>query len=141
LYVFPTPTSGAHTAPPELFAGAARPSRKAVIMTPREQQKQQITRVAGELSPAIKAQAQGQWSRVRTSERNQGGQHVWRFRAGPGQAERFLHIEHRAMARDNAAASLLEQLQAGRWLDRLQQGPETALLLSRDGQVTALPAR
>jgi hypothetical protein len=111
-------------------------------MTPREQHRQQITRVAGELSTSIKEQARGRWSRVQTAERNQGGQHVWRFRAGPGQAERFLHIEHRAMVRDgDAAASLLQQLQAGQWLDRLQQGPETAFLLSRDGQLTALPAR
>jgi hypothetical protein len=111
-------------------------------MTPREQHKQQITRVAGELSAAIREQAQGRWSRVHTAERNEPGRHVWRFRTGPGEGERFLHIEHRAMVRDgNAAASLLEQLQAGRWLDRLQQGPETAVLLSRDGQVTAIPAR
>jgi hypothetical protein len=111
-------------------------------MTPREQHRQQITRVAGELTTSIKEQARGRWSRVQTAERNQGGRHVWRFRAGPGQAERFLHIEHRAMVRDgDTAASLLEQLQAGNWLDRLQQGPETAVLLSRDGQLTALPAR
>lgn len=111
-------------------------------MTPREQHKQQITRVAGELSAAIKAQAQGRWNQVRTAERNEPGRHVWRFRAGPGEGERFLAIEHRAMVRDgDAAALLLEQLQTGRWLDRLQQGPETAVLLSHDGQLTAMPAR
>ena len=110
-------------------------------MTPREMQKQQITRVAGELSPAIREQARGRWSRVQTAERNQGGQHVWRFRAGPGERERFLHIEHRAMVRrGDTAASLLEQLQTGQWLDRLQ-GAETALLLSANGKLTAIPAR
>ena len=111
-------------------------------MTPREMQKQQITRVADELSPAIREQAQGRWSRVHTAERNEPGRHVWRFRTGPGEGERFLHIEHRAMVKNGStAASLLEQLQSGRWLDRLQQGPETAVLLSHDGQLTALPLR
>lgn len=110
-------------------------------MTPREMHRQQITRVAGELSPAIREQARGRWSRVQTAERNQGGQHVWRFRAGPGEGERFLHIEHRAMVREgNTAASLLQQLQTGQWLDRLQ-GTETAVLLSANGQLSALPAR
>lgn len=111
-------------------------------MTPREMQKQQITRVAGELSTAIKEQARGRWSRVRTAERNEPGRHVWRFRAGPGEGERFLHIEHRAMVRGaDATSSLLQQLQTGQWLDRLAQGPETAVLLSGDGRLTALPAR
>ena len=107
-------------------------------MTPKETQKARITRVAEELSPAIKEQARGRWSRVRVAERNEGGRHVWRFRAGPGERERFLHIEHRAMASDSA--SLLEQLGSGQWLDLLQSS-EAAVLLSRDGQLTALPAR
>ena len=110
-------------------------------MTPREMQKQQITRVAGELSAAIREQARGRWSRVHTAERNEGGRHVWRFRAGPGEGERFLHIEHRAMVQGKNAAALLEQVQTGRWLDLLQQGPGTAVLLAPDGQLTALPAR
>jgi hypothetical protein len=54
--------------------------------------------------------------------------------------ERFLHIEHSAMVSGkDPAARLLEQLESERWLDRLQQGPETALLLSRDGQLAAFP--
>lgn len=110
-------------------------------MTPREMQKQQITRVAGELTAAIREQARGRWSQVHTAERNEPGRHVWRFRTGPGEGERFLAIEHRAMVKEGNAASLLEQLQTGRWLDRLQQGPETAVLLSYDGQLTALPLR
>ena len=108
-------------------------------MNPSESQREQITRVAGELSPAIREQARGRWKRVRTAERNERGRHVWRFRAGPGEGERFLHIEHRAMARGDAGASLLEQLRAGRWLDLLQD-PQTAVLLSSDGRLTALPA-
>ena len=108
-------------------------------MTPRDMQKQQITRVAEELGTAIREQARGRWNRVRTAERNEGGRHVWRFRAGPGQ-DRYLHIDHRAMVGgQNTSASLLEQLQTGRWLDLLQA--ETSVLLSRNGQLTALPAR
>ena len=111
-------------------------------MSSRESQKQQIIRVAGELSSAIKEQARGRWKRVRTAERNERGQHVWRFRSGPGEGERYLHIEHRAMVQGrDAAASLLEQLRTERWLDLLQQGPETSVLLSGDGQLTALPQR
>ena len=110
-------------------------------MTPNEKQKAQITRVAGELTTAIREQARGRWKRVRTAERNERGRHVWRFRAGPGEGERFLHIEHRAMVQGrDAAASLLEQLRTGQWLDLLQ-GSETAVLLSRDGRLSTLPAR
>ena len=110
-------------------------------MTPKESRKQQITHVAEELSAAIREQARGRWSRVRTAERNERGRHVWRFRAGPGEGERFLHIEHQAMARGaDSAAPLLEQLRTGRWLDLLQ-APETAVLLSGDGRLTALPAQ
>ncbi|HEX2202151.1 MAG TPA: hypothetical protein VHG91_02580 [Longimicrobium sp.] len=110
-------------------------------MTPRETLKAQVTRVAEELTPALKEQARGRWSRVRMAERNVSGRHVWRFRAGPGEGERFLHIEHQAMAGGgNAAQSLLEELRTGRWLDLLHDS-ETAVLLSRDGRLTSLPAR
>lgn len=109
-------------------------------MKPEKSQKQQITRVAGELSTAIKEQARGRWRQVRTAERNEGGRHVWRFKAGPDAAEQFLHIEHRAMVQGkDAAAQLLEQLGTGRWMDALQQGPGNSVLLSRDGQLTAYP--
>ena len=109
-------------------------------MTPRETQKQQIRHVAGELGTVIREQARGRWKRVRTAERDERGRHVWRFRAGPGLGERYLHIEHRAMVQGHdAAASLLEQLQMGGWLDLLQDA-ETAVLLSRDGRFTAFPA-
>jgi hypothetical protein len=109
-------------------------------MTPHESQKQQITRVAGELSTAIKRQARGRWQQVRTAERNESGRHVWRFQAGPGVAARFLHIEHRAMVQGkNATARLMEQLDSGRWMDMLQQGPENSVLLTRDGELTVFP--
>ncbi|HEV2148663.1 MAG TPA: hypothetical protein VGR37_14765 [Longimicrobiaceae bacterium] len=111
-------------------------------MDPKETQKQRITRVARELGPAIREQARGRWTGLRTAERNEPGRHVWRFRSGPGGSERFLHIEHRAMMRGkDPAARLLERLEAEQWLDRLHDGPETALLLSRDGQLAAFPAR
>lgn len=109
-------------------------------MTPQESHKQQITRVAGELGAAIRRQARGRWRQVRTAERNERGRHVWRFQAGPGTDERFLHIEHGAMMRGkDSAARLLEQLGTGRWLDMLQQGPENGVLLTRDGELTAYP--
>jgi hypothetical protein len=106
-----------------------------------ETQKQQITRVAGELSTTILEQARGRWQRVRTAQRNERGRHVWRFRSGRDAGERFLHIEHRAMVQGrDPATSLLEQLRTGRWLELLQ-GPDTAVLLSAGGELTTLPAR
>ncbi|HEX6036653.1 hypothetical protein [Longimicrobium sp.] len=109
-------------------------------MTPQQSRKQQITRVAGELSAAIKRQARGRWRQVRTAERNESGRHVWRFMAGPGTDARFLHIEHRAMVQGkDASARLLEQLSGGRWMDLLQQGPGNSVLLTRDGELTAYP--
>lgn len=109
-------------------------------MNPQETHKQQITRVAGELSAAIKRQARGRWRQVRTAERNERGRHVWRFKAGPDTDARFLHIEHRAMVQGTDAASrLLEQLGSGRWMDLLQQGPENSVLLTRDGELTVFP--
>lgn len=111
-------------------------------MNPQETQKERITRVAGELSSAIKSQARGRWRQVRTAERNEPGRHVWRFQAGPGTGERFLHIEHGAMVKGkDSAARLLEQLQSGRWLDLLADGPGNAVLLNRDGELTAFPPR
>lgn len=111
-------------------------------MDPKETSRQRATRVASELGPVIRRQARGRWARVRVAERNERGRHVWRFRTGPGAEERFLHIEHRVMAQGrNPAARLLKRLDAGGWLDRLQDEPETALLLSRDRQLVSLHGR
>lgn len=111
-------------------------------MDPNETPRQRATRVASELGPILRRQARARWTQVRMAERNERGDHVWRFRPGPGAEERFLHIEHRAMAQGrNPAARLLKQLNAGGWLDRLYDGAETALLLSRDGQLVPLPGR
>ena len=107
-------------------------------MDANETQKQRMTRVAQELGAAIRRQARGRWKQVRTAERDETGRHVWRFRSGPDGGERFLHIEHRAMIQGtDPAAQLLQKLEAEHWLDRLQQGPENSLLLSRDGQLAA----
>jgi hypothetical protein len=106
-------------------------------MDSRETRRERITRVAQEMGDGLRSQARGRWTQVRTAERREGGRHVWRFRAGD-QAERFLHVEHRAMAR--GAGRVLRRLESQGWLDRLQRGPDAALLLSGDGRLAALPA-
>jgi hypothetical protein len=109
-------------------------------MDSKETQRERMTRVAREIGPTIRQQARGRWQDVRMAERNEHGRHVWRFRAGPDGGERFLHVEHRAMVKGkDPAARLLERLEEERWLDRLQKGPDTALLLSRDGRLGVLP--
>jgi hypothetical protein len=109
-------------------------------MDSNETRKQRVTRCAEELSTAIRRQARGRWKGVRTAQRNESGRHVWRFRSSGGGSERFLHIEHGAMASGkDPSARLLELLEAERWLDRLHTGPEKALLLSTDGQLGAYP--
>ena len=111
-------------------------------MDPKETKQQRMQRVAQELSPQIREQARGKWKDVRTAERNEQGRHVWRFRPGPGEDERFLHIEHQALVRgENSAALVLNRLEQGHWLDRLQQGPDNALLLSRTGELGPLGDR
>jgi hypothetical protein len=108
-------------------------------MDPKETQEQRVTRVALEIGTEIRRQVRGKW-KVRTAERNERGRHVWRFKPASEDGERFLHIEHRAMAKgSDSTARLLEQLESERWLDRLQNGPETALLLSSDGRVSSFP--
>jgi len=97
---------------------------------------EQRARVAKELGRRIRRQARGKWSGVQTAERNHRGYHVWRFRSGTGADERFLHVSHDAMEQTTDPSRLLyRQLRVGRWLDRLADGPDTALCLSRDGHV------
>lgn len=105
-----------------------------------EEMNRRVTRVSRKLSSAIRRQARGRWKEVRTAERNERSRRVWRFRSGPDHGECFLHIDRRAMVNGNdPAARLMEQLEAERWLDRLQDGSETALLLSRTGQLVSYP--
>jgi hypothetical protein len=106
----------------------------------REIRQQRVASVARELGSALRTQARGQWKRVRTAERNEGNRHVWRFRDGVDGPDRFLHVAHEVMARrEDPTRELLRQLQAGKWIERLEQGPETALLLSRGGTLEAYP--
>jgi len=109
-----------------------------VSMEGREHQK--VASVAKEIGAVLRRQARKRWETVRTADRNEGNRHVWRFQAGPGQAERFLHVTHEAMMEgENAAPLLIEQLKHGRLFDRLHRGPETSLLLSRGGRLEPYP--
>ncbi len=109
-------------------------------MDSNETRTQRMTRVAQELGTALRQQARGRWKRVRTAERNERGRRVWRFRLDSDGGERFLHIQHQAMVEGtDPTTRLLDQLESEHWLDRLQQGPATALVLSREGRLETLP--
>jgi hypothetical protein len=111
-------------------------------MDSKNTRQEQRANVARELGRMIRRQARQKWSAVRMAERNRRGHHVWRFRTDTDSRERFLHISHEAMEQTaNPSRMLFEQLRAGRWLDRLEKGPETSLLLSRGGQIEPLPAQ
>jgi hypothetical protein len=111
-------------------------------MDARKEQREQRARVALELGRLIRRQARRRWSTVRTAERNAGGHHVWRFRFGPEASERFLHVTHAAMDQPADASRLLfQQLRTSRWLDRLVEGPETALCLSESGHLEPWPVQ
>jgi hypothetical protein len=106
-------------------------------MKRREAHKQRVAQVAEELRSVIGRQVRSEWSDVRMAERNEGGHHVWRFRTESDLKDRFLHIDHRAMVSGrDATARLTEQLTSSPWAERLR-GPETALLLTREGQMTS----
>ena len=108
-------------------------------MTPKEKREQSLTRVIREMGETIRRQARGRWEGVRTAQRKEGGRHVWRFRPA-GDAERFLHVSRRAMVEgEDPAGTLLKQLGEARWLDRLQEGPETAFVLSPAGRLRPWP--
>jgi hypothetical protein len=107
-------------------------------MNPQNSQK--LTRVARELGTLIRRQAHELWDSMQVAKRNERGQHVWRFRLGAEEQDRFLRVSHRAMTQgENPSRLLFEQLQAGRWIQRLHEGPETAVLLTSGGQVRAWP--
>jgi hypothetical protein len=101
-----------------------------------ETTKQKLTRVARELGAAMHQQAGGRWSSLRTAKRDLGDRHVWRFRAGGGDPDRFLLLSHRCMTEgEDPTATVLSQLNQQRWLDRLQDGPETHFRLARGGRL------
>jgi hypothetical protein len=109
-------------------------------MDRKESRQDRVAQVARELGATLRRQARGRWKDVRTADRNEPGRHVWRFVEGDGSA-RFLHVEHGAMTRgSNASSRLMSQLESEKWLDRLSQGPEQALLLSSDGRLSAYTA-
>ena len=86
----------------------------------------------------LRRQARKRWETVRTAERNEGNRHVWRFQPGPDGGERFLHVTHEAMLQGDTP-TLLGQLKSGRCFQRLHDGPETSLLLSRGGRLEPYP--
>lgn len=105
-----------------------------------ETTQQKLARVARELGAAMRKQAAGRWSTVRTATRDLGDRRVWRFRTGSGEPDRFLLLSHRSMTKgDNPTATVLAQLEAARWLDRLQEGPATAFQLAPNGRLSARP--
>ncbi|MDB4947486.1 MAG: hypothetical protein JWM27_135 [Gemmatimonadetes bacterium] len=106
-------------------------------MAKNDAQNEKATRVARELGSALKRQARRRWETVRTAERNEGPRHVWRFKPGPDGTDRFLYVTHEALTTgEDPTPVLLEQLKAGRWLDRLD-GAETTLVLSKGGSLEA----
>lgn len=110
-------------------------------MDRKHSKQQRVAQVALEMGTALRQQARGRWKGVKTADRNEPGRHVWRFVTDDGEAARFLHVEHGAMGATDAPARLLSQLETEGWLDRLSQGPDRALLLSRDGRLSPYVSR
>lgn len=97
-----------------------------------------MSHIARELGTALKQEAAGRWGAVRTAMRGEDRRHAWRFRADTGGRDRFLRVTHKAMSQgENPVPMLIEQLKVGRWLDRLQEGPETSLVLFKGGRLEA----
>ena len=107
-------------------------------MARNEAHDQNMSRVARELGTALKHETANKWGAVRMQVREEDRRHAWRFRSDSDGSQRFLRVTHKAMSQsDNPVPMLIEQLQAGRWLDRLQGGPETSLVLFKDGRLEA----
>jgi hypothetical protein len=105
-------------------------------MTPKETRQETLSRVARELGAGISSEAHGRWGSIRTAHRNEGKRHVWRFKSASDGVERFLHVPHSAMVEgENAAQTVLAQLGAAKWLDRIQDGPERSFRLSSSGRL------
>ncbi len=135
----PYPVVGPAVDPVLDVATSHPPSRKGRT-DPKNRQRQKLSRVARELGTLIRRQAHEKWDLTQVAKRNERGHHVWRFRIGTGETERFLRVSRKAMIQgENPSRVLFDQLQAGRWLDRLHEGPETALLLTRGGQIRSWP--
>lgn len=105
-------------------------------MTPNETHNEKMTRISAELSKALRRQAMGTWRRVRTKNRGETDRHAWQFSPTEEGTSRFLRITHEAMDQgDDPVPQLLSNLSAGRWLARLDDGPETSLVLGADGRL------
>ena len=98
-----------------------------------ESQDEKRTRVAKELGAALRRQAAGTWKRVKTMDRDEVGGHAWKFKPGPEADLRFLRVSNEAM--DQPVPQLLAHLKKGKWLDRLDGGDETSLVLEKDGRL------
>ncbi len=104
----------------------------------KESPEQKLARVAQEVGTALRKQVSGRWGGVRTARRSSSKRHVWRFRPGSGQPDRFLHLSHRAMVEgDDPTSRLLGQLKEAGWLERMQRGPETSFRLGASGELRA----
>lgn len=121
---------------------ASRPPRWKAVMDPNESQQQRVSVVAQEMGAALREEVRSRGEKVRVAERNEGRRHVWRFRSGAGQGDRFLHVAHRAMAGgERPAERLLGQLSRAGWLDRLFEGSDTSFMLSPRGRLQPWPKR
>ncbi|HEU0052965.1 MAG TPA: hypothetical protein VFQ39_07295 [Longimicrobium sp.] len=106
-------------------------------MARKESQAQKVERVSRELGVAVKREAAGRWTAVRTGDREEKNGHAWRFRPTPGGDVRYLRVTHAAMVEgENPVAALLGHLSAANWLDRLD-GADTSLVLHTGGRVVA----
>lgn len=101
-------------------------------MEARENRSARVAQVARQIGAELRKQARKSWQGVMTAERNEGNRHVWRFRSAKDGSDRFLHLSHREMVQGDPA-SLLQQLEAARWTDRLSSGSENAIILSKGG--------
>lgn len=107
-------------------------------MAHHETHDQKMSRIARELGTALRQETAGRWGAVRTAGRGEDRRHAWRFRSDSDGSDRFLRVTHKAMMQDeNPVPRLVEQLKAGRWLDRLKEGPETSLVLFKSGRLEA----
>jgi len=100
-------------------------------MEARENRSARVAQAAREIGTELRKQARKSWQGVRTAERNEGNRHVWRFRSPRDGSDRFLHLSHREMVQGDSA-SLLRQLEAAQWTERLS-GSENAMILSGGG--------
>jgi hypothetical protein len=101
-------------------------------MQSRDNRGKKVAQVARQMGAELRKQARKSWTGVVTAERNEGDRHVWRFRSPADGSERFLHLPHREMVQGDSA-TLLQQLEAGRWTDQLSSGSGNAVILSQGG--------